>query len=277
MRGDVYQRSSGGWGSPVGNIAGPTGLAICVPLIGATGAPAPYDSDTLALFRFNEDVAGPGFANEATGAAGALYVPGGSTVYPGNVGPFGYRATPGGPGGAVMLLGDSTNTRLVTANGAFEPSTNLTVSVWVFLHTYRKASGDGHLIAKMYRPSSWTSPYRVAGLFFDSSMMLNAFVNGVAAQYDGHVVPLYEWALVSLTYDGASVSLYVDGCLVNFAHPTGAIAWQTGGNASPWVVGEPPMISGEGLDARVGSLWIEQVCRSASYLLDVYRRGAKRF
>ena len=274
MRGDLYRKTEAGWGSPLENIASPPPATIYVPLYGAN-QPTPSDSDTLALYLFNE-TSGSSFQNAITSANDLHQTAG--TLHLGCVGPFGYPSSPSSPSGAIFTNGYLEDVAIVTTSvGAFEPPTSITLNLWVFLHNYRRATGDGNLLTKPYHPSAWASPYRVVAIWFDSTGVLKAQIVSTAVSVNERLVPLFEWAMLSLTYDGASVKLYVNGQQVSTASRTGVIPWSSGVNACPWVIGEPVGVASAGLDARIGPVWIEQVARSVSDLGTCYKRAAKRF
>ena len=281
--GDVFQRGSGGWGAKAGNLRGHGAASAFVPKY-AADSPVPYDSHTLAHFRFNEtgpvDLTGViKFMNEVTGNYDLFTDTG--TPHIGGIGPFGERAGTG-YAGSIKLLGNTENVRLIITASGMEPVNYLTLSVWVFLHTYQR--GDGRIITKPYAPVSWPYPYQVVAFGFDPLKFFYGGVNTAAllsdthsATIDSYGIPLREWVLLSLTYDGAYERIYLNGVEeASFAN-TGPITWSTGSYASPWVLGIPRGLSGEGLDLRYGPLWIEDIARPASYLRRLYQLGAKRF
>jgi len=271
MKGDVYRKGSSAWGTSIGSLRGPGPSTALVKLY---DIPAPHDSDTLALFLFKEPSTATSFKNEITGTNDLTINLG--TPIPGVVGPFGEQQFSGG----IYSPGTTQNLRMLTAVGAFEPPNYLTLSVWVFVQTYfRPGDNDGRIISKPFRPSTWVSPYQVVHMSIaqrGANMTFDGTVAPIFVKVDHNRVPFCEWALLSLTYDGSHIRLYVNGVELGNNTLTGAIPWQTGANACPWVFGLPDPLWNEGIDLCYGPVWIEQVARSQAYLQELWRMGAKR-
>jgi len=232
--------------------------------------------------NFNEAPGATSFQNAIT--ATQDFSVGLGTVYPGGVGPQGQPAIIGGLGGSIWIPGATSDVRLVSAIGAFEPvGAAITVSTWLWIDSYTRGTGSTRFILKPYYPTSWTAPYQVVNLYINATGYLifsiyttgASYVNSAGNQYQ---MPIREWCLLSGTYDGAYVRLYLNGtAIATPAAQTGNIGWQTGGNAGPWVIGEPNGVTGEGTNVRQGTIWIESVARSAAYLKTLYNQGAKRY
>jgi hypothetical protein len=93
------------------------------------------------------------------------------------------------------------------------------------------------------------------------------------------VLPLYQWTLLTLTFaaaDSNALKFYANGLLMATASPTGGLEYQTGGNASPWVLGRG-VGGGACPNIGLGPIWIESVARSADYELVRYQAGARRY
>ena len=271
---DIYCQQSGAW-VLVGNIKGMPG-----------GTPAytdpGYDANTLAYFKFNERWPALAWKNEVTGLYELTWNRG--NVGSGGVGPQGYLAQPGSPYGGSIYHG-GVDATLVTPNGAFEgPGNALTISMMLNLQSY---GGITYLLSKQYRPDGSGTPGLVLtfALGFNSGVGFFALqINNLSGSFDTidaqncYCVPLCEWVLASCTYDGTNMRLYLNGLPVTDPVPRpGIIPWQTGANASPWVMGTYLGSSGaNGGIRRHGSLWIEGVCRTQPYLLNLYKMEAKR-
>jgi hypothetical protein len=241
-----------------------------------------WDANTLVFLKFNELAETTSFKNEVTGSYDFSVSTG--TVYPGGTGPQGLPAENGGLGGSIWIPGTTSDVRVQSAAGAFEPAGDkITVSAWVWMDDYTRGSGSTRIIHKPYRPSSWTAPYDVVTLCFNafSGVYLAVYTSGASCVVSGgsaYICPRKEWMLLSGVYDGSYVRLYLNGRQIgNTNAQTGNIGWQTGGNAGPWVIGEPNGLTGEGVNLRQGPIWIEGIDRSAAYLQNLYRAGAKRY
>ena len=239
-----------------------------------------FDGSTLAYFRLLEGPTATTYKNEVTGTNDLSNNAG--TIIPGVPGPYGYLGGSAVPGGAVYVKGLDAGSRMVTAAGAFEAGTSaLTLSAWVRLIDYG-VGDNAWILMKAARPS-WSSPFYIAALYLNSGVSLAFLVVlggstlatiSVPLQF----IPLNEWCLFAGTFDGANICLYVNGALV--AGPvaaSGTIVYSSGGNASPWVVGEPNGLSGNYSTFYIGSFWIDNVARSAAELLTRYQAGAKRY
>jgi hypothetical protein len=87
------------------------------------------------------------------------------------------------------------------------------------------------------------------------------------------LLPLNQWSLLSLTYDGANARLYINGNQVDTAAGTGNIDYGSNGE---WFIGANVSTGDTGSDYFLDDWRICKAARSASYLLDMYRRGANR-
>jgi hypothetical protein len=244
--------------------------------------PTPHDSHTLALFLWNEAAGATYFKNEITGTLDMWAFRG--SVHAGGVGPFGDIARTGGLGGSVYQNGITQDVAMMTATNAFQPANYLTVSVWVYIiKPYRDGlANDGRIITKPWAGGSWPSPYQVAHMscalrglalltqIFDC--ILHAGSSGPTLSVDVDSVPIREWTLLSMTYDGAQFVMYVNGRAIVSTPLTGAIQWQSG---CAWILGLPLPLTNEGIELRYGPLWIEDIGRSVDYILSLYQAGIR--
>jgi hypothetical protein len=262
----------------------PTGLsykpqsAVAIPPYADPG----MDASTLAYMKWNDLWNGTNYKNEVTGTLDFSAARG--TPICACVGPQGQPGITGGLGGSVFLPGSTTDIGIASAAGAFEPAGNLlTVSVWVKIIVYKRATGSCRIIHKPYAPSAWNAPFQIVALYMNAAGGLYFSVYTSGASYvavgvgSAMIVPTGEWCLLSGVYDGAFVHLYCNGLEVGTAlAQTGNIGWRAGGT-SPWIFGEPTALTGEGGDLYQGPSWIESVARSAAYLKALYNKGAKRY
>jgi hypothetical protein len=239
------------------------------------------DADSLAYMRFAEATGATSFKNEVTGTYD-FSVDLGSPVA-GAIGPQGQPGGSGAMSGSIWIPGATSNIRIISADGAFEPANRLTINTLINISTFCVPPGFGRVVTKPAAPTSWIPPYQIVTLCFDPSGMtyFALSTDGVTAQaasIPSRVLPFHQWALLSGTYDGANLRLYLNGRPVGTTPATtGNIAWPTDGNTAPWVIGEPNPLTGEGFDGYVSSTWIDGVARSQSYLENLWDAVAPRF
>jgi hypothetical protein len=242
-----------------------------------------FDAGTELYVRFDEALGATAFKNEVTGTNDMNT--GAGTVKSGCIGPYGSPGSAASPGGSSWVGADAG--RIVSANGAFEASnTLLTMCGWWKMVDRPGAAVYANLISKTFRPTTWTAPNLVAGLYTlplsgTGGLEFNVYVSGVSkavswANYGA--LPLGEWVMIAGTYDGSNLRLYLNGSLVSTTPAPGTITWSTGGNASPWILGTPQAAGATAqYQSYIGPCWVESVCRSAAELLTRYQAGAKRY
>ncbi|MEL6265107.1 MAG: LamG-like jellyroll fold domain-containing protein, partial [Pseudomonadota bacterium] len=154
-------------------------------------------SDTpLGYWRLND--AGGLVANDVVGLAG-------DGTYFGAIGP-GDGALEGDSDGGVVLNG--TNGGISVADGPFNTPAQITVEAWV-----RPETGIGSFDSVVSKASSsaWTDGF---GVWYQSGR-INAYINNFSTVRVDAPITLNEWSHVVFTYDGAQLTLYLNGQLVD--------------------------------------------------------------
>ena len=193
----------------------------------------------------------------------------------------------------MYIAGTSTgaSARWATANGAFESGTTaLTLCMWLRLPDYGAAVGSNSwFLMKPAHPTTWAAPYFTAALYMNMvasgtpGISFLVYLNGttlVTASTTGlQYAPLHEWFLLAGTFDGTLVKLYINSILVAASGGSGTIVYPSGGNSSPWTIGEPAGLQNgsEWSSFYCGPVWIENVTRTQAQLLARYQAGAKRY
>lgn len=286
-RGDVYKKVDGVWVKQ-DNIKGPgADDPGYIPVFDSTSQLI-HDASTLALFTC-QDAAHP-WQNHISGTddltvykGDVRALSGVGSISTGTLGPFG--TPPCGFGLLPYLAPSSDHPCLKSANGAWEPSGALTVAMWLMRCSGTVAGHVQDVIHKAYRPAAWDAPLTVVRFLLTDVDQINITLKTVSTDalcnLDASVVlPLWEWSLISFTYSTTSQKLkvYCNGQKVVEDDASGEVAWQTGGNASPWVFGRPVASSSDYCpDMYFGPVWIESAERSAAYELARYKAGARRY
>lgn len=154
-----------------------------------------------------------------------------------------------------------------------EVTTNITVSCWVYLHSY---VNNGEIIDKSYN-TSFTSPYTAVTMSTSNAPGWSAGITVAGTRYfvtssgDANVPPLNQWCLLALTYDGTNLRSYMNGNLVGTTSTGGGnIDW---GNHGPWQVGAVTLSSAQSTDGKIDDVRIESVVRSQAYFQTMYKYG----
>jgi len=240
-----------------GAVVTPSAIALRVPTDG-------YDQ---MVWTFDESTAP--FANSGYGGTNNL-VSGGAGFRAGRLGLFGNSLDM--PGGNVAYVKDST---------AYFPTTPFTISLWVNLRAYGGGgSGVTHLLYKLhYAIGTWTSPYVDIEITLNSSNDGTGYFNinrATAAAIVNWNAPdkltLGVWHHLGMTWDGTTLSGYIDGNLIGTG-TGGSGALQQG--PGPWIIGVNPSNAAQEYcpyaifdDVRMAS-----TVRSASWFQQVYQSG----
>jgi hypothetical protein len=235
------------------------------PRVGVNSRYTPTDVNTITNWKFNE--AGPPYVNSGTGSALSLTT---------------FSGTPVSVTGLFNKALGCSLTILSTGNSTVnEPNaTALTISAWVKARSF---STFGTVINKAYRNNNtWTSPFVSLYLSLSNSGDGSwgpaiATTGGVLTQPiigGAFRIPLYEWTLLSYTYDGTALRSYINGALANTTNISSAIDYGTHG---PWDIGGVSNASvGQQWDGHIDDVRVESVVRSQAYFEDMYKRGVGR-
>lgn len=161
--------------------------------------------------------------------------------------------------------------------GAFEPSSSISISYWVYLTAYHNQACH---VNKLYRPSlSWTSPWTTFGVQENSTVdgqfaIIMTAATGVVLKWasgSSYKIPLNTWCFVGAVYDRSAnqVRGYLNGVRAITQSESRAIDWGTHG---AWMIGgdpSPHCITGKIDDVRVANVarddaWFSNVWQIAN-------------
>lgn len=122
-------------------------------------------------------------------------------------------------------------------NSALDPITGITVSAWVFLD-----SRAGHPYKTVLRkpPSTADDPWGLYDLLLDSAngkiefLLSKGTVGSYKQVFSKDAIPLQTWTLVTGTWDGTTMKIFINGVLQNSAAFSGPI----GTNDKPVYIGK---------------------------------------
>ncbi len=186
---------------------------------------------------------------------------------------------PGGPAGRSCYVGTTAN-RLVSSNGVCEPSTAITVSIWVRFNTVR--NNWMRLFGKMsHTGTNWTAPF-IAILIYqaENTNALQSYITTTdvttymvpGAANNFALIPPCEWIHWAITYDSVNdryFRWYQNGVEMFNRAVTGTIVYTDRG---PWVIGDIPG-QNVGADAWVCDARVCDIARSATYIRNMYETG----
>ena len=221
------------------------------------------DSNTLLCWTLNESAAP--FANTGTGGTLNLTVNFG-TPSTNLTGLFG------------QAVGFNGNSGLSSGNTSVDPTgTSMTLSCWVFIRNFAVAGNN--LVNKEYRnDGTHNSPYNALGITqlttADGTWQAGIAVSGsqvaITMNTSDYKIPQNTWTLLAITYDGTTLSAYINGALAGTAVQSGTIDFGTNG---PYGVGDYPNATGASSNAIIDDVRVESTVRSQSYLQNMYKQG----
>lgn len=229
---------------------------------GAFNRSTPIDANTYLYYTLDEGSA----AYNSTGSNSAVPL---STV---GGAPFPLQDAVFGTGVAFNGLVGLTSGASGTSAA---PSTlqALTVSGWI----NPQANANAVIFAKLYNPSgtglvwSWLLANSTGGQWYVAFTIAGSTtVLQVANPWC--FLPLNQWSLITMVYDGVHLSLYTNGVLAISQALTGNIDYGTNG---PYEVGALNGTS-DRINAILDDLRVEGVVRSAAYLRAMYLKGINR-
>lgn len=220
------------------------------------------DSHDVAVFAFDEVAGSTTFVNTGSGT-GNLTSNGVTNFTPGQAGVF---------TSAVHVQGENGG-QGITAAGAFQPTSAITLSMWVKPTVFFYAN-MGRFFFKPYN-YSWSSPYVSTTIeFTDGAGNGHAYIatntGTILLPFGTGTIPANVFTHVGLAFDGQYLKLYANGVLINTGNvsPGSVIDW---GTSQPWVVGRTYNSSQpEAADVYLCDLRIANTARDITYFQQVY-------
>lgn len=201
------------------------------------------------------------------------------------------------PGTSNFPAGSSATRNYISGANTVTIAAPISVSCWVNLRSYT-SSNNTHFIAKEYRdPSisgnSWVAPFQAINISTLTSNGGGDWSAAIATSSSTSVgftvtdfpIPLGIWSHIGMTYDGANIRAYLNGCqcILN-GNPTlntqgaAALSYTDGTNGfGPWRIGAITSTGSgnkEECNAQVQDVRIANVARPLSYFQKIYSNGA---
>ncbi len=97
----------------------------------------------------------------------------------------------------------------------------LTVSCWVYVRKWSSSVQDGSIVCQAAYPTEWSNPYRSWGIICNWNGQILWLMASGSTGWKSGLVPLNEWTHIALTWDGSTITGYVNGV----SRGTGAAPW----------------------------------------------------
>lgn len=164
-------------------------------------------------------------------------------------------------------------------NDVTTPS-EISLSGWVFMRKYPSVAGE--IFNKQYYLNGWSSPFLTFGF------QMHTAQNGQVDLYitSGGVlqtqlrtpvnfsIPVGSWCHLGGTWNGTTLSIYINGSLATSANYTATIDFGTSGNRGKWYTGGIP---GTGTNQEssiiVQDVRVADIARPQSYFANIYYNG----
>ena len=181
---------------------------------------------------------------------------------------------PWGAGSTCIYFPGSTGLGTVDTSLG-ETATALTVSVWFYV----QSSTDSNIISKEshLRGSSWSNPYVAWAICLKPDGQVRCLLTTGTGEgaykevYTGNArVGLKQWVFATLTYDGTTIRVYLNGRLVASDAPTspGSINYAAHG---PYTLGGFSYNTyNETSNMRISDARVENVVRTGEYLQQLF-------
>jgi hypothetical protein len=227
------------------------------------------DANDQLVFALDEAAAGP-FVN--TGACATADM----TATSGVLSRHGlFWASPTAAGFA-LAHNSGANARATGTTGC-EPAQPITISGWFKPYL---VSGGTITFGKLYAPSGFTSPFVAFAIGFNDASFTPIFQLTTAATVTnltpagGSVMDRCTtgvWCFIAGTYEGSTMTLYLNGVSMGTTAKSGAIDYGTHG---PWSTGSPSPGAGT-YTGEIDELRMANVARSAAAIAALYAAGGQ--
>ena len=163
----------------------------------------------------------------------------------------------------------SSSSYLATSLSPYYPTGNFTVSMWVYLNSY---TTYGNLIVKD-DGGGWSGTAFGMYLGPSNNGSIRCQANATIFNVDSAIgtIPLSTWTLLSITYDGSSVTYYANGKSIAVITPTSLSSLNLSASGA-WYIGGYFTTIGS-IDGKINDVRIESTARSAQYLYELYMSG----
>jgi len=256
-----------------GSPAGPADVAVTnLAGTGILSLGFTYDAEPILLWRLDE-MAAP-YANQGTGGISALKISFGAGSYTAHsAGPGGGFAGDFNPGTGGAALAVDGRDSLSSDSDVVPPGNSFSYSCWIYLRS--GGTGNTIILSRSYG-DSW--PY--SGNFGNGIVLPGHgttwqpgfYLVGGGVVYTNSVgfIPLNTWTHLAATFDGTTLSLYMNGVLDTTATAPSAprvVDYNLSANGI-WMSGGNAVLHGNDLfDGRLYKLRIDPVCLSAAQVL----------
>lgn len=103
----------------------------------------------------------------------------------------------------------------------WQAANRLTVSFWVCVRSWTSQVQDGSIVCQAAYQTEWRNPYRSWGIICNWNGQILWLMASGSTGWKSGLVPLNEWTHVALTWDGSTITGYVNGV----SRGTGAAPW----------------------------------------------------
>lgn len=159
-------------------------------------------------------------------------------------------------------------------------SPQVSLSGWIFMRKYPSVAGE--IFNKQYFLNGWSFPFLTFGFQMHTTQdgQVDLYItSGGALQTQlrtpaSHAIPVGRWCHLGGTWDGTTMSIYINGSLATSAPYTATIDYGAAGNRGQWYVGGIP---GTGVNQEssiiVQDIRVANIARPQSYFANIYYNG----